>query len=195
MGEGSHVYGADRRATEQGYTQKMVRNVVGFENQIRRNKDESLHFFNSKGDRLLDIQGKGASVDWGPHKDKIPKNAIITHNHPRGLGKKGVAAIGSSFSQQDILTAIKNDAREIRAVTPTYTFSMKRPKGGWGLTPKEFLDSFAKVHYKQGDYGKDYLNKTNWGDVNVDRANITHFHFVMRTLAKKHGWTYTKTKG
>lgn len=195
MGEGSHIYGVGRRATETGYTPKMIRNIVGLESRIRGNKDESLHFFDSKGNKVLDIQGKGAGVEWSPHKDKIPKNAIVTHNHPRSIGKTGIEAIGNSFSPQDIITALKNDAKEIRAVTPTYTFSMKRPKGGWGISVEDFVKSFNTSHSKTLTNNTRYLQDRNYGNQQLIRASTTHYHTVMKDLAKKHKWIYTKTKG
>lgn len=44
------------------------------------------------------------------------------------------ARIGNSFSLHDIEIAIKHNVREIRAVTPTYTYSISRPSRGWGIT-------------------------------------------------------------
>lgn len=41
--------GGSKGATEKGYTAKMVKNIVGMEQKYRRNKDETLHVFNSKG--------------------------------------------------------------------------------------------------------------------------------------------------
>lgn len=119
-----------RGYTEKGYTNKMIKNIVGIEQKYRRNKDETLHVFNSKGDIVSSIGGKGARVIF--NAKQIPANSILTHNHPRSLAEKGIKRIGNSFSIDDINTAIKTNAKEMRAVTPTYTFSIKRPKGGWG---------------------------------------------------------------
>lgn len=121
--------GGSKGATEKGYTAKMVKNIVGMEQKYRRNKDETLHVFNSKGDIVSSIGGKGAQVVFDPKK--IPANSILTHNHPRSLGESGIRRIGNSFSSDDIRSAIRVNAKEMRAVTPTYTFSIKRPKGGW----------------------------------------------------------------
>lgn len=101
----------------------MVKNIVGMEQKYRRNKDETLHVFNSKGDIVSSIGGKGAQVVFDPKK--IPANSILTHNHPRSLGTNGIRRIGNSFSSDDIRSAIKVNAKEMRAVTPTYTFSVK----------------------------------------------------------------------
>lgn len=194
MGEGSHIYGTARRRTEQGYTPKMLRNIVGLENRIRRNRDESLHFFDSKGNQLHSNQGEGAGVLDDGYKP--PANSILTHNHPRALGKKGLESIGNSFSWQDIRTAIVHNAKEMRAVPPTYTFSLKRPKGGWGVDALDFLDSYLAKNKELESKNWDYINNYK-GDKTTAarRADATHFHDVATAMSKKYGWKYTKTKG
>lgn len=142
MGEGVNKYSSKRRITERGHSAQLARNITKLESQIRNLKDEQLHIFDSKGNKLKFIQGKGARVSFNL-KD-IPKDAIHTHNHPLSLGKSGTEAIGHSFSRADISTAIKSNAKEMRAVTPTYTFSVKRPQGGWGDT-KRALSDYKKV--------------------------------------------------
>lgn len=179
-----------RGYTEKGYTNKMIKNIVGIEQKYRRNKDETLHVFNSKGELVFSIDGKGARVVFNPRK--IPANSILTHNHPRSLGKSGIRRIGNSFSSDDIRTAIRVNAKEMRAVTPTYTFSIKRPKGGWGVSANEATKAFADANRTVSKQGHKYLNQTKWNKSNIARVKITHFHKVMKILAKKYGWDYSK---
>lgn len=40
--------------------------------------------------------------------------------------------------------------------------------------------------------GHSYLTKTGWNESNIARAEVTHFHKVMKILAKKYGWDYSK---
>lgn len=182
--------GGSKGATEKGYTAKMVKNIVGMEQKYRRNKDETLHVFNSKGDIVSSIGGKGAQVRFDPKK--IPANSILTHNHPRSLGTNGIRRIGNSFSSDDIRSAIKVNAKEMRAVTPTYTFSVKRPKGGWGVSENEVAMAYANANNRVTKQRDDYLIKTGWGQSQIYRANVTHSHKVMKILAKKYGWDYSK---
>ena len=179
-------------ATEKGYTAKMVKNIVGMEQKYRRNKDETMHVFNSKGDIVSSIEGKGAQVVFDPKK--IPANSILTHNHPRSLGTNGIRRIGNSFSSEDIRSAIDVNAKEMRAVTPTYTFSVKRPKGGWGVSADVASKAFADANRTVYKQGHSYLTKTGWNESNIARATVTHYHKVMKILAKKYGWEYTKKK-
>ena len=184
--------GGSKGATEKGYTAKMVKNIVGMEQKYRRNKDETLHVFNSKGDIVSSIGGKGAQVVFAPKK--IPANSILTHNHPRSLGESGIRRIGNSFSSDDIRSAIRVNAKEMRAVTPTYTFSIKRPKGGWGVSVAEAKKAFANANRRVSKQGRNYLDQTKWHESNIARAAVTHYHKVMKILAKKYGWEYTKKK-
>lgn len=160
------------------------------EQKYRRNKDETLHVFNSKGDIVSSIGGKGAQVVFDPKK--IPANSILTHNHPRSLGESGIRRIGNSFSSDDIRSAIRVNAKEMRAVTPTYTFSVKRPKGGWGVSADVASKAFADANRTVSKQGHSYLIKTGWNESNIARAEVTHFHKVMKILAKKYGWDYSK---
>lgn len=182
--------GSSKGATEKGYTAKMVKNIVGIEQKYRRNKDETLHVFNSKGDIVSSIGGKGAQVKFD--SKKIPRNSILTHNHPRSLGERGIRRIGNSFSSDDIRSAIMVNAKEMRAVTPTYTFSIKRPKGGWGVSADKATRAFAYANMKVTKQMYKYLDQTKWNESSIARADVTHFHKVMKILAKKYGWDYSK---
>lgn len=185
--------GAPNGATEKGYTQKMARNITLAEGTIRNNRDESLLVFSPEGDLLKRIQGKGPSVSYAGIT--IPENSIITHNHPRALGQKGIKAIGNSFSQDDIVSAVSTNAKEIRAVTPTYTFSVKRPKGGWGGSPEQIGTAFARASRDVNIELRGYVARQDYSDTSVARAETTHFHKVMQKMSKQYGWIYSKKRG
>lgn len=184
---------ASKGATEKGYTAKMVKNIVGMEQKYRRNKDETLHVFTPTGDIVTSFGGKGAKVVFD--SSKVPQNAILTHNHPRSIGSTGIRSIGNSFSVHDIASAVKVNAKEMRAVTPTYTFSIKRPKGGWGGDYKSIAKEFDKVSDKIFKNNSNYVQKQGYSQSAVDRAKVAHFHLVMKAMSKKYGWEYSKKKG
>jgi len=168
----------------------MKRNILGVEKNIRYYKDEQLHIFDAKGDELHMMQGKGAGVDhdgW-----KIPANTIMTHNHPRALAEKGIKRIGNSFSIEDITTAVRFNAKEIRAVTPTYTFSMKRPAGGWGVSPREVEKEYKRLKRKQSKKSDKYEASKGYSKTSGDRTYVTYFHQIMKGLSGKFGLDYTK---
>ena len=87
------------------------------------------------------------------------------------------------------------NAKEIRAVTPTYTFSMKRPKGGWGVSVKDFSAAYDKIYKSVYNELQSYVDRQRYGAAAADRAQATHFHKVMTKLANKYGRIYTKKKG
>lgn len=188
-------------ATERGYSARLRRNITRLENSIRGNKDESLHVLNAQGDVVATMQGKGANVNV----DQNSLNAfapmvvgnIMTHNHPRAIGARGAAAIGHSFSGTDIQSAINFNASEIRAVTPTYTFSLKRPANGWGITGAQALRRWNQLANAAQSEVVHYAlargwNGTSQDDPYIKRADVVLFHKVMRQLAKENGWIYTK---
>lgn len=180
-------------ATEKGYNQQMVRNITLAERTIRNNRDESMFVFSPDGKLVRTFAGKGAQVKYDARQ--VPENSIITHNHPRSIGEKGVKAIGNSFSRADIVSAVSTNAKEIRAVTPTYTFSIKRPKGGWGGSPESIGKAFSKTSSEVEREMHGYLAKVGYNKAGIERAEATHFHRVMQKMAKQYGWDYSKKKG
>ena len=197
MPEPKSLINTSNDRTEDGYTAKMRKNILGTERKIRQMKDEQLYAFDKDGNKVVMFQGKGAKVQIPNSELSKLKDTIMTHNHPRALRRKGIWAIGDSFSYEDIITAVKADAREIRAVTPTYTFSIKRPAGGWNATPEQIKRAYANVKRKEklegGVYaygamrhGKDAIAKAN------ERYSVAFYHRVTKRVSNRFGWDYTK---
>lgn len=181
--------------TEEGYTNAMKKNILGTESSIRGKRDEEMHVFDSKGNKVVTFQGKGAQVRFD--SDKVPEDAIITHNHPRSIGKTGIRSFGNSFSRADVLSAVTVNAKEMRAVTPTYTFSIRRPEKGWGSVDK-IRREYDKITREVERENLKYINKSSSRDRaygRAERAEVTHYHEVMSRLSKKMGWKYSKKKG
>lgn len=105
-------------------------------------------------------------------------------------------AIGNSFSKEDIMTAMEMNVKEMRAITPTYTFSIKRPKGGWNIGDmKSFKREYKKIE-KAVDKGmREYMSQRGNSKTSIERAIATYYHKLNSELAKKYGWLYTKKKG
>lgn len=89
------------------------------------------------------------------------KDAILTHNHPGGwrYSENDIMHIGNSFSVEDIMLAVSQDISEIRAVTPLYTFSMKRPEKGWGIDWQEVKKEYTNAKNSIDRYMQDYFKK------------------------------------
>ena len=131
-----------------GKSNKQSRAIAVAEESIRHNRYETAVAYDSKGNLLLNKKGGSRSVSFT--KDEIAKleDSVFTHNHPSALWQTGIRAIGTSFSHQDLTFAVNANLKEIRAVTPTYTFSIKRPKNGWGVSPKQVKAAYDRAERK-----------------------------------------------
>ena len=182
-------------ATEEGYSDILRKNILAKENTIRKNRDESACIFDpDKGTLVSIIGGKGATVDVSKGGG-FPKDSIVTHNHPRALGKTGLASIGSSFSLADLDSALTYDISEIRAVTPKYTFSMRRPDTGWGVSRATLRSVYDVENRRLTNEFNAYINAASNETERarrVTRAQVMHYHELSKRIAKKFGWIYLK---
>lgn len=172
----------------------LYKQVTKVENEIRNNKKfETAVAFDKDGKVLLDKRGQQFSVTFTDEEAKLLKDTIFTHNHPRGWGHKdnSMMRIGSSFSDADIITAIRNDIAEIRAVTPNYTFVMKRPEKGWGMT---YQEASAKIKRINNYYLTEFDKRINKGTTTPNKASIVHWHSVWKVFAENNGFEYLKKK-
>lgn len=134
---------ADRQINA-GHSRGLDAALSDAEAKIRKLKTERIYAFNKDGKEIAHSQtGK-------THSTQLPfgynyKDAIITHNHPnRGIGDTIAGRVGTILSGADIFTTIAHNASEIRAVTKNYTYSLKRPSKGWGLSESDAWDVFGK---------------------------------------------------
>lgn len=134
------------------------------------------------------------------------KNAIITHNHPNAeLDGTMAGRVGLPLSGQDIRTSIEYDAKEIRAVTPSYTYSIRRPPGGWPKIPEKDFRNLEDWKRDAGLYmtRKNFVYKEgkNAGRAKgsrsseaKDRANVGTQSKYIREFAKEHGLIYSRAR-
>lgn len=173
------------------------KSIIKTEDSIRLNKSfETAVAFDNKGNEVFRKKGAKTSVSFTTEEIKSLKDTIFTHNHPRGWGEadKTLRRAGNSFSIGDVMVAVRADVLEMRAVTPHYTFTLKRPKRGWGLTSREIQKEAEKISNEVRSYMKDVLNKTGWKDVDITRAESIHWHLVWKRFSSKYGFEYTKAK-
>jgi len=181
--------------TERGLSQKVARAVTQMEESIRTNSFESVHAFDDMGNETYQKQGSAKDAYRVTGIDvKMLKDKVVTHNHPRSLGKSGIKSIGNSLSPSDIVTAVVSDAREMRAASPRYTFSMKRPAGGWGVSEKELKSRYSSVVRRINKLDSAYIKSQNYKVAAIERAEATYWHRVNKALAKSLGWDYSKSK-
>lgn len=167
--------------------------LASIENDIRKNKNfETAVIIDSKGNVLLDKRGQARSVSFTLDEAKLMRNNILTHNHPGGwrFPEGSMLRIGNSFSDADILTAIRNNMLEVRAVTPNFTFTMRRPEKGWPNWNE------AKDRMKELDFEltRDFFKRINTGKTTMAKCEVVHYHTLWKRFAHEFGITYTKAK-
>lgn len=172
---------------------KLYNKITNTENEIRLNKKfETGVLFDKDGNVIIDKRGAKYGVAFTDEECVKMKDCVFTHNHPRGWAypEKSLNRIGNSFSIEDISLATYNDLAEMRAVTPNYTFIMKRPDVGWG-DYKEIEKIIDKENKK---LRREFGNRINNDTLTPGQANITHYHFLWKRVSKLLGWEYSKLK-
>ena len=187
--------------TENGYSSALKRNILSYEHQQRQEWNEAMAFYDADGNQLNRLQGKHDRVAIAKSdiptdvKGKMRDDLVFTHNHPGALDKKGYMRIGYSFSEDDMLIAVKYKAKEIRAVTPTYTFSFKRPTDGRKTTQADVRRAYDKAIRQVTAEGQDYSDRVGYSDTVNNRYEITFWHKVNKLVSKELGWGYSKKRG
>ena len=122
-----------------------------------------------------------------------------------GLYGTMAGRIGVPFSAQDVKNAVRFDLKEVRAVTPTYTYSIRRPKGGWGdaRTAINALNKYENdSRIGARSYAAKQLSKASRSGTLTrqrareisDRANVGTQYSEFKKMAKQLGWTFTRRK-
>lgn len=168
--------------------------ITDTENEIRKNKAfETAVVYDKNGNIILDKRGQATSVSFTDRETDLFKDAILTHNHPRGWGYEAnsMQRIGNSFSMQDITIAIKHDMAEIRAVTPNYTFVMRRPENGWGVGWTTALIEMGNIN---NTIKRDFERRLRKNTTTVKKASTVHYHILWKRFAEQYGIEYIKKK-
>lgn len=173
---------------------KLYNKITDTENEIRLNKSfETGVLFDKNGNVVIDKRGAKYSVEFTDEECAKMKDCIFTHNHPRGWQEpeKSLGRIGNSFSPADMYLAIAHNVSEMRAVTPNYTFAMKRPEEGWGIT----ISKFEKlVNRENNKLRAEFTSRINNNTLSPTMASAIHYHILWKRVAEKMKWSYTKAK-
>ena len=173
---------------------KLYNKITNTENEIRLNKSfETGVLFDKNGNVVIDKRGAKYSVEFTDEECAKMKDCVFTHNHPRGWQEpeKSLGRIGNSFSPADMYLAIAHNVSEMRAVTPNYTFAMKRPEEGWGIT----ISKFEKlVNRENNKLRVEFTARINNNTLSPTMASVVHYHILWKRISEKMGWSYTKAK-
>lgn len=216
MGEGSHIYGVRRRSanpsqarlearsnTEGGLTREQKATVLAAEARIRNFRTEHGVVVDRDGREIYRTSGSSSRV-YIPGAYLRP-DSVFTHNHPlpRDLTDNLAGRVGVPLSGQDIIVAARNNLAEVRAVTTSYTFSVRRPANGWGsIDLRAFAEDYARATRGIRESGERLASvyrrsgRISQSDANTinARANVAVQSSAMRELAKKYGFTYTRRR-
>lgn len=171
----------------------LYRKVSNTESEIRMNKKfETGVVFDSKGNILIDKRGASYSVSFEKEELLRMKDGIMTHNHPRGWGypENSLGRIGNSFSVEDISLAVFHDLAEMRAVTPNFTFAMKRPEAGWG----DYQEIMKTIDKENKKLKKEFEKRIFSNTLTPGQASATHYHVLWKRVSRLLGWDYSKSK-
>ena len=160
----------------------LARNLAAHEKIIRANDSfETLTAFDDNGNMLFSKKGGPHSVEYGAEGPKTT-NAVVTHNHPRG----------ASFSSDDVAGMVFFNQKEMRATGKEYTFSLKRPAKGWGVSWATAQSRFKSAYTKAAnDYQKQAPGKS---DAARRKLWIDLTHKYNGEAAKSLGWNYSVKK-
>ena len=167
---------------------KLYNKITNTENEIRLNKSfETGVLFDRNGNVVIDKRGAKYSVAFTDEECAKMKDCVFTHNHPRGWQEpeKSLGRIGNSFSPADMYLAIAHNVSEMRAVTPNYTFAMKRPEEGWGIT----ISKFEKlVNRENNKLRVEFTARINNNTLSPTMASVVHYHILWKRISEKMGW-------
>jgi hypothetical protein len=174
--------GLARGETEAGYSAALSRSVLKAESEIKNQTNETVVIFNDDGSVAFRKDGTRMGVTYDGRKST---DKVMTHNHP---------GPDAPFSSSDLRDAVKFNQKEVRAVSRNYTYSMKRPQGGWGsVKPDAVMRTYSTIKRQVAKEWDSRISSASSG------AGVRTEYFksqieVQRRLAKKFGWDFSYKK-
>lgn len=171
-------------------------NLEQTEGEIRHAPVEHLHAFDPEtGEEVYHAKGDRKGVVVTPGMRGKMRGAVITHNHPpsQKAPEQHPDHPHDSIAPKDIETATQTRAAEIRAVTPTHTFSMKPGPGAKGFETAD-IDRFKRIYSKEkNNVEKEWEGRVNRGETTWDHFRHGGLHDIMSRVAPQMGWRYQAT--
>lgn len=149
-----------------------------------KNNIEHAYCFDSKGNQVLEKAGTEANVFFTYQEKRKLFGAIVTHSHPVASG---------SFSEDDVKFAFECGLTELRAVTDTYLFVLRPPKG-MKTFPQDQILATKLCQKAQKESYDGMAKKIVTGQVNISDMNEVGWDDTWRILAKNTGLRYEKLR-
>lgn len=123
-------------------------------------------------------------------------DSVITHNHPSSV-RGSSTRYGSSLSGADGFAAIHFNASEVRAVSGSHTYSLRRPATGWPVNARQYQSEWDAARKKHSATLDNYIREAK--DANdlkrrLQRANTLMSHMATKDVARKYGMEYTRRR-
>jgi hypothetical protein len=149
------------------------------EDDIRGQSYESAAVVDADGNVIFRKDGRTNSVSFTPEEFVLMNDKTITHNHPAGwtFSSTDPRRAGNSFSPSDVKLAIEQNLAEIRAVTPEYLYTLKRPQGGW---EPGFWSSVIEPQMKEDErfVKNEFITNVVNGRMTLEDAEAKHWHTI-----------------
>ncbi len=189
---GGGASGFQGDATMRGMSAGLAKALTEREKLIRQNDDYEMGtVYDEHGNVVFNNDhGNTGSVYLGAdYKDRI-----VTHSHPMHGVPNPFGQSLSGGKNSDIDIAMRYDAKEFRAVTRNYTYTIKRPAQGWG-NPDRMVKEWKKVSLAVNRRDNKFLESYK-GDKAAEnrRLGYTRAHRINKEFARKFGIEYIKLR-
>lgn len=128
LGTGKEPLASEGSSASEVFGRHVYEKIEQFEAKIRNEANEHVYILDEKGAVIGEEVGAPDKVVLEKYVRRV-SDMILTHNHPTG----------KVFSEADFNFAMGNNLAEIRAVGPSKTYIMRRPKEGWSFDAKESI--------------------------------------------------------
>lgn len=160
------------------------------ESRIRRNANhEEMVIYDPEGNMISHTKGDQTSVA-PPRGLKTLENHTVTHNHPTWrFGPDDPRLEGRGFSSPDLTFAAANKLKEMRAVGPGKSYSVKPGPNGWGNPVLDVVPTYAE---KSLEVHQEMQAKIRKGEITAEQAEQDFQGEIAKRVAKELGWKYSE---
>lgn len=170
-------------------TYKTPQSVIEKAKQIRNEKVEVVHLFDSDGNHLLSGRGTADEFEIDVPDEMIPKftGGIDVHNHPLEAGRDF-----ESFSLDDVVNAADWQLKETLVITKQYLYSMRPPASGWD---ESWIEKITEVYRRfDTEILKDFFERFRSGEMTFGQIKDTVRDKVWKLVAKELGLRYKRKR-